>query len=260
MLWDIFVSYATDDGLDFANAVKDLFERNGINAFLAHGDIELGEPIDPNIIDSLEQCNTFIAIFTDKAAESKYVRNEILKAERMKKSIVICRKRSVDDILIPTLVFDLKRIDFSSTEELISEIEKKLDLFIDRRRRIKYPVLREGINKIPSIHELYEIAQRYKFLTGPFTSDESLHKLSKSVKIALAMEIDGKRSVSISLSLIYSTLRRILKEWINQEGVELPRRYEDAEKETGKALDILTTGVLKMMVHKNFISEMDVIL
>jgi hypothetical protein len=41
MPWDVFISYATEDGLDIANAVKDLFERNDINAFLAHRDVEV---------------------------------------------------------------------------------------------------------------------------------------------------------------------------------------------------------------------------
>jgi hypothetical protein len=176
----------------------------------------------------------------------------------MKKSVIICKEESADHTRLPIVVQHLKRIDFNSTEELISEIEKRLSVFVDPVRKIEYPVLREGINKIPGIHELYETAQRYGFLTEQFTHDENLHRLSKSIKIALAMESEENRTVSIPLSLIYSTLRGILKEWIKQEGVELPRRYEDAERVTGKALDILTVGVLKMLVDKNFISEMEV--
>lgn len=258
MLWDVFISYATDDGLDFANVVKDLFERNGINAFLADRDIEAGEPLKIRIRDVLEHCNSLIAIFTKGAAKSQWVLNEISLAYEIKKSVIICKEKSANHTRLPIEVQHLKRINFSSTEELISEIEKKLGLFVDKVRRIEYPVLREAINKLSAIHEFYETAQRYGFLTGPFTSDESLHKISKSVEIALAMEIEEKRSVSVAVSLIYSTLRGILKEWINQEGVELPRWYEDAEKETGKALDILTVAVLKMLVDKKLISEMEV--
>ena len=260
MPWDVFISYATSDGLPIANAVKVLFERRGINAFLADRDIEVGEPLGIRIRDALEQCNSLIAIFTKGAAKSEWVYNEISLAHEIKKSIFICKEKSANHTRLPIQVQHLKRINFSSTEELISEIEKKLDLFADTVRRIEYPILREGINKIPGIHELYETAQRYGFLTEQFTCDENLHKLSKLIKISLAMESDEKRSVSVSVSLLYSTLRGFLKDWIKQEQVELPRRYEDAEKETGKALDILTVGVLKMMVHKKLISEMKVII
>ena len=258
MPWDVFISYATSDGLPIANAVKVLFERRGINAFLADRDIEVGEPLGIRIRDALEQCNSLIAIFTKGAAKSGWVYNEISLAHEIKKSIFICKEESANRTHLPIVVQHLKRINFGSTEELISEIEKRLSLFVDAVRKIEYPILREGINKIPRIHELYEIAKRYGFLTEEFTRDENLHRLSKSIKIALAMESEENRSVSIPLSLIYSTLRGILEDWINKEEVELPRRYEDAERETGKALDILTVGVLKMLVDKNFISEMEV--
>jgi len=37
---------------------------------------------------------------------------------------------------------------------------KKFVIFVDAVRKIEYPVLREGINKIQGIHELYKIAKR----------------------------------------------------------------------------------------------------
>ena len=72
----VFISYSSEDSL-LAGRVKKVLEENGLEAFLAHQDIEKSEKWSPMVESKLEECGCLLAIITDNFGNRWWTNQEV---------------------------------------------------------------------------------------------------------------------------------------------------------------------------------------
>ena len=72
----IFISYARDDGSDFANHIKKYFEQKGHKIFLDIKSIDPGENWEDKIRNAISECDIFLIIVTPIALERREIEKE----------------------------------------------------------------------------------------------------------------------------------------------------------------------------------------
>lgn len=72
----VFISHASEEKA-IAGGLKESLDCCGVNAFVAHDDIETGTKWDEEILDQLRQCDAFVVILTENSKNSQYVNQEI---------------------------------------------------------------------------------------------------------------------------------------------------------------------------------------
>src|SRR5437764_1808209 len=75
--FDVFISYARDDGGAYAHALRDALGDRGFTCFIDEAEIQAGDQLKKTLVQSLHASATMVVVGTPKAAASKYVRLEI---------------------------------------------------------------------------------------------------------------------------------------------------------------------------------------
>ena len=76
---DVFVSYSSKDKAS-ADAICQHLESEGINCWIAPGDVDAGTDWTERIIQAIDSCRVFVLVFSENANHSDHVRREVAKA------------------------------------------------------------------------------------------------------------------------------------------------------------------------------------
>lgn len=140
MVHDVFISYSTRN-TEFAEAVCEQLETNGIECWIAPRNIKTGTNYAKEIMDGLELAKIVVLIFSKDAQESEYVNNEIDTAFSKNKPIVSFKvddtfpKNKMEFFLKNTQWLDaspsaLKEKDISIDDcygQLVKDVQRILD-------------------------------------------------------------------------------------------------------------------------------------
>lgn len=102
-------------------------------------------------------------------------------------------------------------------------------------------------NDFPGVREQFNKAIEAGLLADPLVNDSFLESLRDTVKRCITLD-DGK--ATLRPGQVWLKLREILRERSGSSKV-----YEKLERETKQALNVLTTGLFKVMVNRGLISE-----
>jgi hypothetical protein len=72
----VFLSHCSHD-IVLAKLIGHLLEGEGISCFYSERDIPVGTEFDQAIIDAIHKCNLFLVVWTEYAANSPWVNQEI---------------------------------------------------------------------------------------------------------------------------------------------------------------------------------------
>ena len=125
-MYDIFISYATKDGLKLAKGIKQKFkDERSLNAFVKNDEMGFGKAADGQIDAAIEECEFFILILTTGACNSEYVLGETETARRLKKTIIPCKEKDVDPMEFPIPLRNKDYLNFESCEDLWSKLKNE---------------------------------------------------------------------------------------------------------------------------------------
>jgi hypothetical protein len=119
---EAFISYARDDGLEFATHVRDVLEKIGISCFMDKRDIEIGVKWEKKINKAIEHCTYLIAILTPKACKSEYVNIEISTAKAARKDIKPCVPSSLSKHKLPGVLEGIQCLFFVDKKTLARKL------------------------------------------------------------------------------------------------------------------------------------------
>ncbi|MBD3647446.1 MAG: toll/interleukin-1 receptor domain-containing protein [Pseudomonadales bacterium] len=123
MSFKVFISYSTRD-LERVNGVRDMLEHSTIEVYIAEYSLDPGQPISDSIVAAIRDCDLFLLVWSDNAATSEWVPQEIGIAKSAKKTIlpVVLEK----GLTLPGFIRDLKYLDAytdpQSSLELLQEL------------------------------------------------------------------------------------------------------------------------------------------
>lgn len=142
MAHDVFISYSTKN-TEFAEAVCDNLENNGVECWIAPRNIKTGTNYAKEIMDGLEASKVIVLVFSKDAQESEYVNNEIDTAFSKGKCIVSLK---VDDTFPKDqMEFFLKNTQWlDASPTALKEQDKTLDSCYDQLVVDVKRVLKEG--------------------------------------------------------------------------------------------------------------------
>lgn len=83
----VFLSYSSQNTAE-AEALREMFENNGIKTWMANRDIAGGENFASAIIPAIEGCSCFVLLLTQEAQDSSWVDKEVERAVHYNKPIV----------------------------------------------------------------------------------------------------------------------------------------------------------------------------
>ena len=81
----IFISYSHKDS-EYANRLADSLEAKGLDVWIDER-IDYGETWPRKIRENLDACSAFVVIMTGQAEESRWVQNELTRAQRLGKRV-----------------------------------------------------------------------------------------------------------------------------------------------------------------------------
>jgi len=122
---EVFISYETTTGLEYASHVKKALEKINISAFVADEDIPEGTKWQSIIDEAITNCKHFVLVITMGAILSPHeIKPEIELANQLHKNIIPCKRRSIDRMLTRTLplVYELQQVGFDGKEELAEQV------------------------------------------------------------------------------------------------------------------------------------------
>src|SRR5688500_20097661 len=83
----VFVSHASANA-DVATAICDGLEAQGVSCWIAPRDVAFDGPDGTEIMKGLRECDVFLLLVTEAAAESQQVEREAERASHYKKRII----------------------------------------------------------------------------------------------------------------------------------------------------------------------------
>ena len=84
---DVFISYSSKEN-STAYTIRDVLERNGISCWMAPESIPYGSDYSEEIPRGIEESSVFLLLVSDNAQASRWVKNEMLKAVSLGKTII----------------------------------------------------------------------------------------------------------------------------------------------------------------------------
>ena len=92
----VFISYSSKDQ-DSAISIKEYLNRNGVETWMAPGDIPAGAKYAQVISGAIRNCACFLILLTDDAQNSEWVPKETERAVNYRKTIIpVC----IDDVVL----------------------------------------------------------------------------------------------------------------------------------------------------------------
>jgi len=124
-MYDLFISYATNDGLALAGGVvADLEERYMLETYVADEKNRAGIIIDDKVREAISQSKRILILFTPAAISSEWVLGEVALALEMNKELIICRRRDVQRQSLPIRLVEKEHITFEKLEDLLNRLHK----------------------------------------------------------------------------------------------------------------------------------------
>jgi len=124
---NVFISYATKDGLELARrADAFLSEELLLDVFLADRSRAPGQDIDLRLRAELLQSRCVLALFTPEALKSKWVLGEVDLALDKDKPLVVCRDERVRKEDLPLRVQPMEHIVFSDPDALAEALKTQV--------------------------------------------------------------------------------------------------------------------------------------
>ncbi|GEM_PF-541157 len=124
----VFISHSQKDELPLAFIVNGL-KRARIKSWVAEEDIPPNKPWNEAITHAVENCIVVVVILTNNSVESDWVQKETLRAEKLKKSFIVCR---FDNAEAPIQVSEFHPLDFrSQPNSALIRLIKALQKFPD---------------------------------------------------------------------------------------------------------------------------------
>ena len=102
-MFSAFISYSTKN-LEQAQRVRDELKHSQVNVFLAKDSFRIGDAVTPTIMKEIEQCDVFLLLWSEEAAASKWVRDEVKTAVSSHKHILPVK---LDDTALPEMLGDI---------------------------------------------------------------------------------------------------------------------------------------------------------
>ncbi|MCA1631538.1 MAG: TIR domain-containing protein [Acidobacteria bacterium] len=123
-MYDLFISYATDDGLSLAKAVAAmLHEVYMLETFIADEESRVGTSLNEKVRKAMLQSQQVLVLFTKKAVASDWVNGEVTLAIALEKDIIICRSQDVQRQALPILLLEKEHLDFQDSAELLEKLK-----------------------------------------------------------------------------------------------------------------------------------------
>ena len=114
-----FISYAYQDRV-YGGRAKNVLAEVGIEAFLAHEDLEVSEEWRDRILDELRQCKLFVPIFSERFLQSRWASQEV--GFIVSRTDVVIAPLSIDDTTPTGFVAHLQSRHVSSTANITREL------------------------------------------------------------------------------------------------------------------------------------------
>ena len=125
MKYNLFISYATSDGLSFAKAVAAYLKKKYfLSVFLADEAVRSGELIDKKLKDAIAGSDAVLVLFTPDATQSTWVQGEAAFAADSGKTLIIARRNDVEKNSLPVRLIQLEHLIFEDAESLINQMDK----------------------------------------------------------------------------------------------------------------------------------------
>ena len=122
----IFVSYSRRDAGDFANQIQRHLSSSNDDIFTDVDSIRAGEIWSNTIETNISNCDIFVVIVTYGALQSPHVENEVLQAQKEKKTIIPCFHRTVIGNDIKWGLDKIQGVEFDDKYELARNIQSKI--------------------------------------------------------------------------------------------------------------------------------------
>jgi hypothetical protein len=123
--YPVFISYAMEDGKEYAENIKNVLDGIGFPAFVAHKTIPVGfRNPGERMLEAVDECQFFVLILTPGACKSEAVQKEVEKAISSNKEIFACKRQDVARSLIPSnfIKNDIQRLKFENVQDLAKQI------------------------------------------------------------------------------------------------------------------------------------------
>lgn len=114
MAYDVFISYSTQD-LGIATRLRDWITAAGAKPFLAEYSLVPGRPLGADILQAIQQCNLFLLLWSQNAARSEWVPQEIGAAKGANREIMPVVLQP--NVRLPGFLKDLKYLDLSKNPD-----------------------------------------------------------------------------------------------------------------------------------------------
>lgn len=210
----VFISYSNKDN-KVARDIKRAFDDYGINAFLAHEDIDVGQEWRDVILENLKKSNVFVAILSENFVKSEWTDQEV--------GFAICK----DNLIVSVSLDGTKRYGFLEMFQALTKFES-LDLTHPSvRREFVFEIIKISAIKEDLIDDLKDILVRS--LANPYTypityrTAEDRLGLLYSLKPFSKDQINEIVNQSIENNQIYKAreCRNILKDLLEEYGTQI---------------------------------------
>ncbi|HEX5733729.1 MAG TPA: sugar phosphate nucleotidyltransferase [Blastocatellia bacterium] len=125
-MYDLFISYATTDGLTLARAVFEMLRKKYLlDIFMADEEARTGESLDNIVRSAITESKQLLVLFTQSATESRWVKGEVAVALNDNKRVITCRSHDVAMKALPPRLEDEKQIVFTGVEDLLDSLERE---------------------------------------------------------------------------------------------------------------------------------------
>ena len=127
----VFISYSRIDASETANTINTYLKDSGHKVFIDTLNIREGDEWWKTIKENISDCDIFVLIVSRSAFRRPEVKKELELADSMKKRIIPCvNKRYVNYEDLPDNIRKYNGINFERLEDLIQELDYKIELEI----------------------------------------------------------------------------------------------------------------------------------
>jgi hypothetical protein len=123
--YPVFVSYAMEDGQEYAENLKNVLEGIGLPTFVAHKTIPVSyRNPSARMLQAVDECQYFVLVLTPAACKSVPVQKEITQAISGGKTIIACKRCDIPRNLIPNdfIKNDVQRLRFENAQSLAKQV------------------------------------------------------------------------------------------------------------------------------------------
>jgi hypothetical protein len=202
---NVFISYARDDGADFARHLRGHMREKGYEVFLDTASLSVGAKWKARIETAIDACDVFILIITSSSTSSNEVREEFASATAKRKLPMLFKYGPIGFVDLPWGLNERNLIEFDTKEDLVrkfadnfTEIDSLLtrDLTNPFEVQAKLMELKKEFDVIPD-----DIDKIKSYADDVFIPIITFLKKSPAFYDKEKLEIENVRDRAIKLSL-----------------------------------------------------------